>query len=225
MLEEVAVLIDAENVASFRRVFPLLEQSVGVKRFAIRRAFARCRTLPDKLKREAFDLSVDLFEAGFGPHAAEVTLANHATALTDYLPEITKFALVSGDGGLVPLVKRLREGGKKVIVVGHEGSTSRALKESADLFLPIPHPSSGLSEVKNGFSQPSRVAPTARAGIPPSVVDLEEGAGDVIVCNLIRGADGYEPLSLATKSSQAIEVNNGFASDQKAMCRAGEEAL
>ena len=135
---EGVLLVDAENVGCFHYAFNLVTQMTGINRFVVRRAFGRWRDLPDRLKQEAFDLSIDLIEAAFGPHGAEVTLARHALDLTEYLRELKTYLIISGDGSLVPLVQRLHQLGKKVVVCGREGCTSRALRAACDFFVPIP---------------------------------------------------------------------------------------
>jgi hypothetical protein len=60
-------------------------------------------------------------------NAADIQIAVDAMETLITHPDIGVYVLVSGDGDFTPLVRRLREFGKRVIGVGTENSASRRL--------------------------------------------------------------------------------------------------
>ncbi len=86
--------------------------------------------------------SIDLVHVplnGAGKSRADSAIMLDALELALSRPDITDYIFATGDFDFVSIVERLRRYGKRVIVVGVPGSTSRALMESADLaeLLPV----------------------------------------------------------------------------------------
>lgn len=72
--------------------------------------------------------------ANVSHHDVDVSVAVDAMALSD---KIDSYVLGSGDGDYIPLVQALKARGVRVIVMGIEAATSRALIQEADEFIPI----------------------------------------------------------------------------------------
>ncbi|MCL5005137.1 MAG: NYN domain-containing protein [Acidobacteria bacterium] len=189
-MADAVLLADAENIRPLKEAVELLALTTRV-RFVIRRAFAYWSNQPRNLKRAAFDLAFDLFDAGFGPHRAEVTLGNHALQICEYLPEVTTHVLLCGDGALEPVVKRLRQLERFVIIAGHEGSTSRALKAAAHLYVAIPGHAKARSKTQQARSK--RPHTGLAEDLPaPVAVNMPEGNGnDRHVLDLVHDRPDY----------------------------------
>jgi hypothetical protein len=145
-----ALLIDGENIASGHAGAILASHAGG---FAVRRVYGDVARLNGW--SDVPDLRI--VHAAPGRNSADILLAVEAMALAQ--AGTTGFVIATADGGLVHLVRQLRETGHSVVVAGCRKS-SRALRVAPHRFVELAAPAEG---------PPPEPAPpdTAR---PPDVV-------------------------------------------------------
>ncbi|RJU01056.1 NYN domain-containing protein [Arthrobacter frigidicola] len=104
-------------------------------------------------------------------NAADIELVVDALRVAAEAPWIEVFVIVSGDGGYVPLVRRLHALGKYVIVVTTSGpdvgAVSSMLRSAADQFhvVAVPEPPAPA---------PAVPAPAAQPAPPPTLAEYRE---------------------------------------------------
>ncbi len=133
---QVAVLIDFENVG-LRAIQGLFDQISDVGRITIKRAYTDW-SAARHTKEQVQDLGIEpvhLFHStGSGKNSSDIRLVTDALDIL-YQAPIDTFVIVSSDSDFVPLVSRLRAGGKSVIGAGRRATTSRALVISCDRYI------------------------------------------------------------------------------------------
>jgi len=200
----VAVFVDAENLFKgygklvippvpmseiIRRIVDAAEREAGAGRIAVARAYADWNNPGLAEYQREVELSrvttVQVFPAGIQTkNAADIQLVVDSLKYADD-ESLEVFAIVSGDGDFVPLVRRLHELGKYVVGATLEGlGTNTLLRGEADLFLQIP--------------VPPRVAPEPVS--PPPVASVEKKAPKKAAPKRARkGAD-----KVVTKPTEAV---------------------
>lgn len=142
MEKDVAVVIDYENLfyssQNLYSCYPDLE--LLVKLCAKRGRIASCQAYADWTKFQ--DRIHELFKAGIQPVFSPVSRSGKSSADTIICvqtmrlfytnPNLESLLLVSGDRDFIPLAVELRSMGKKVFIVGMNGSYSVDLKEVSD---------------------------------------------------------------------------------------------
>ncbi len=142
MNKDVAVVIDYENLfyssQNLYSRYPDLE--LLIKLCKERGRIASCQAYADWTKFQ--DKIPELFKAGIQPVFSPVSKTGKSSADTIICvqtmrlfytnPNLDSLLLVSGDRDFIPLVVELRSMGKKVFLVGINGSYSKDLKEVSD---------------------------------------------------------------------------------------------
>jgi uncharacterized protein (TIGR00288 family) len=142
MKKDVAVVIDYENLfystQNLYSCYPDLE--LLIKLCEKRGRIASCQAYADWMKFQ--DRIQELFKAGVQPvfspvsrtgkSSADTIICVHTMKLFYTNPNLDSLLLVSGDRDFIPLVVELRSMGKKVFIVGINGSYSVDLKEVSD---------------------------------------------------------------------------------------------
>ncbi len=142
MEKDVAVVIDYENLLysaqNLYSRYPDLD--LLMKLCKKRGRIASCQAYADWTKFQ--DRIRELFKAGIQPifspvsrtgkSSADTIICVHTMKLFYSNPNLDSLLLVSGDRDFIPLVVELRSMGKKVFVVGMNGSYSEDLKEVSD---------------------------------------------------------------------------------------------
>lgn len=142
MEKDVAVVIDYENLfysaQNLYSCYPDLD--LLVKLCEKRGRIASCQAYADWTKFQ--DRIQELFKAGIQPvfspvsksgkSSADTIICVHTMRLFYSNPNLESLLLVSGDRDFIPLVVELRSMGKKVFIVGINGSYSEDLKEVSD---------------------------------------------------------------------------------------------
>ena len=132
---QVAVLIDVENVG-LGSIQWLFDQITDYGRVTIKRAYADWSSVTRSTRGQMVELGIEpvhLFHVtSSGKNASDIRLVIDAIDLL-YQTPIDIFVIVSSDSDFVPLVSKLRAGGKLVIGAGM-GGASRALVISCDRY-------------------------------------------------------------------------------------------
>jgi uncharacterized protein (TIGR00288 family) len=132
---QVAVLIDFENVG-LNSIQWLFDQISDIGRITIKRAYADWSTARST-REQVLQLGIEpvhLFHmTGSGKNSSDIRLVIDAVDLL-YQSPIDTFVIVSSDSDFVPLVSKLRAGGKSVIGAGRQATASRALVISCDRY-------------------------------------------------------------------------------------------
>ena len=132
---QVAVLIDLENVG-LSSIQWLFDQISDIGRITIKRAYADWSAARNT-REQVLQLGIEpvhLFHmTGSGKNSSDIRLVIDAVDLL-YQSPIDTFVIVSSDSDFVPLVSKLRAGGKSVIGAGRQATASRALVISCDRY-------------------------------------------------------------------------------------------
>lgn len=133
------VLVDAQTAPSFAGsdgVDKVLESVAGRARIVLRRAYGRwfgpeMRDAQDRLAALGFEL-VHTYAPIPASRASTVQLALDALELADRTDGLAWVVLVSGDGNLAPLARRLQQRGLQVFVAGARGVADRTIRPCCD---------------------------------------------------------------------------------------------
>lgn len=151
-IDQIAIFVDIENVIGFCTELRLpidladvLEKLKEEGRITVRRSFGDISkamrateqgTNIDRVRRMLSDnlfLHEDIPYASPHKNSADMRLAVEALYIGFTLPNITKFAVVSGDSDYVPLFSKLKEQSKSVIgISGSQNLTSESYRRSCD---------------------------------------------------------------------------------------------
>lgn len=141
-------------------------------------------------------------------NAADIHLAVDALTCAYEMPSMTVVVLISGDGGLVPVVRQLQSLGRFVAGVANEGSASDMLKGACDDFLEL---------------APARVqphSPDERVAETPSVDDaVESEFGRVLVSVTAELLEGAESVALS-QAFRAVRSRLGIQTLAEVLGRA-----
>ena len=253
-ITNMAVFIDFENFGqqeSFDSKL-LLDTLKEKGRLIVKRAYADWGQFA-KYKRQLLENSVELIElptyGGRGKNAADIKLVVDALETAITKPHIDSFVVVSGDSDYTPLISKLREYDKRVIVIGHKGKISGLLMGCCDEL--IYHASltgekmvaesdiqaaykllvrvlnnleneglaSHSSQVKKYMKQLDASFNEANYGFPRFRLFLEQAAQAGIV-TLGRLEHGNYQVKLASPKKQTIKVNKQTASEDPLTRRA-----
>ena len=144
-LPRVALLCDPDSLtrglseaeAAALDLEPTIQRLTGKGRVVARRAYADWDGSPElrsRCRQDGFELIAGP-ESGAAPGAAGIQLAVDAMDLCHAKEPVDTFVLISGDGNLAPLVAKLKEAKRKVLGVGPEKTSSRALVDLCDEYL------------------------------------------------------------------------------------------
>ena len=153
---QVAVLIDLENVG-MNSIQWLFDQISDIGRVTIKRAYADWSSVTKSTRNQVLELGIEpihLFHVtGAGKNASDIRLVVDAIDLL-YQSPIDTFVVVSSDSDFVPLVSKLRAGGKSVIGAGRRATASRALVISCDRYHYLGEESKPLPEGNKNRRRP-----------------------------------------------------------------------
>lgn len=139
--ENVAVLIDYENVGNQAHMRALLDELSGVGRIVVKRAFGDWKKEGAQNQQQLQALGIELIhhsQTTRGKNASDIRLAAEAVGLLHTsLVEITTFVIASCDSDFFPLITILRSQGKSVIVAGRKEVTTEVLINSCDRFIDL----------------------------------------------------------------------------------------
>lgn len=152
---QIAVLIDFENVG-LNAIQSLFDQISDIGRITIKRAYADWSNARNT-REQVLQLGIEpihLFHmAASGKNSSDIKLVIDAIDLL-YQSPIDAFVIVSSDSDFVPLVSKLRAGGKLVVGAGRKATASRALVISCDRYFYLDDNSTPKNQVSQ--SQKSR---------------------------------------------------------------------
>ncbi len=153
---QVAVLIDLENVG-MSSIQWLFDQISDIGRITIKRAYADWSSVTKSTRSQVLELGIEpihLFHVtGAGKNASDIRLVVDAIDLL-YQSPIDTFVIVSSDSDFVPLVSKLRAGGKSVIGAGRRATASRALVITCDRYHYLGEDSKPLPEGNKNRRRP-----------------------------------------------------------------------
>lgn len=150
---QVAVLIDFENVG-LAAIRPLFDQLSDVGRVIIKRAYgdwSQGGSANQDLQALGIEPIQNFHSSSSGKNSSDIRLAIDAIDLLHQAPADV-FVIVSADSDFVPLVTRLRSGGKMVIGAGPRDKAPEPLVNSCDRFI-ILTPLSPLKKQNAGATQ------------------------------------------------------------------------
>ncbi len=116
---------------------PTIQRLAEQGKVMVRRAYADWDQSPElrsRCRQDGFEIIAGP-ESGAAPGAAGIQLAVDAMDLCHAKDPVDTFVLISGDGNLAPLVSKLKENKRKVLGVGLEKTSSRALVDLCDEYL------------------------------------------------------------------------------------------
>jgi len=133
----VAVLIDYENVG-VDPLASLFDKMSDVGRVIVKRAYADWSKTTKKSQEQLQELGIEAIQNFHSGRAAknssDIRLAIDAVDLLHTAP-VDLFLIASADSDFVPLVSRLRSGGKDVIGAGRRDVVSQTLVKSCDRYI------------------------------------------------------------------------------------------
>lgn len=137
--ENVAVLIDFENINNQNHMRALLDELSGIGRLTIKRAFGDWNKANTDSQQQLQTLGIELIhhsQTTSGKNASDIRLTIDAIDLlhTSAVP-IDTFVIASGDSDFFPLITILRSQGKSVIVAARNEVTTDILINSCDRFI------------------------------------------------------------------------------------------
>ena len=139
--ENVAVLIDFENITNQDHMRALLDELSGIGRITVKRAFGDWQNVSRENQQRLQSLGIELIHHAHttaGKNASDIRLTADAINLLHTSPvNIDTFVIASGDSDFFPLVTVLRSHGKSVIVAGRKDVTTDALVNSCDRFIDL----------------------------------------------------------------------------------------
>ena len=145
---QIAVLIDFENVG-LNSIQSLFDQISDIGRITIKRAYADWSNARNT-REQVLQLGIEpihLFHmAASGKNSSDIKLVIDAIDLL-YQSPIDAFVIVSSDSDFVPLVSKLRAGGKLVIGAGRKATASRTLVISCDRYFYLDDSSTQKNQV------------------------------------------------------------------------------
>ena len=133
----VAVLIDYENVG-VEPLDSLFDKMSDVGRVIVKRAYADWSKTTKKSQEQLQELGIEAiqnFHSGrSAKNSSDIRLAIDAVDLLHTAP-VDLFLIASADSDFVPLVSKLRSGGKDVIGAGRRDVVSQTLVKSCDRYI------------------------------------------------------------------------------------------
>lgn len=133
----VAILIDYENVG-LDTLATLFDQVSDVGRVIVKRAYGDWSQAGKNAQEQLLELGIEAIQnfhaAGSAKNSSDIRLAIDAVDLL-YNSPVQVFVIVSADSDFVPLVSKLRAGGKDVIGAGRRAVVSPTLVKSCDRYV------------------------------------------------------------------------------------------
>ena len=142
----IAVFVDYDNIeigvkSTLRREFDvslaldaLKERGDIVAKFAYAN-WGRCEPATRSMAENAVQMVQRIPSPRGDKNGADINLALDALEMAFTHPNITAFAIVSGDSDFIPLVNKLKAYGKTVFVVGGKAFTSTILQQNCHEFI------------------------------------------------------------------------------------------
>lgn len=189
--QNVAVLIDFENISNTKDVATVLDVSANRGAVVAKKAFGDWTGAIEKGQTELTKLGVELIHQmgiGKGNNGCDMRLVIEAMDLLhDSKKAIDTFILATCDVDFVPLVVRLSSAGKLVVGAGRPEVTSDLFKATVDEFIAI------------GNSTPTKTkSPVSRPSSGPSITssDSAEAARPAVPINkqTSRSDQGTDPI-------------------------------
>ena len=166
-----ALLIDGENVSSANAPAILTPQPEA---FAIRRVYGDF----DKLNGWRQQQALKVIHAPEGRNSADILLA--IEAITMVADGTRSFVIVTADGGLVHLVRHLREIGCRVVVMADKRA-SPALRLAGHSFVELSPPEKPAAETGEAMeAPPARKPDSALPKAPAAKRELQDFVLDVV---------------------------------------------
>ena len=141
-----ALLIDFENISiSLRKEYNVafdadlvIQELSEIGVITIRRAYGDWHQ-NQVYRRQLLEHGIELIEKTFlnesGKNGADIKLTIDALEIAIKNANINAFTIISGDSDFLPLIQKLREYGKYVIVLASENSTSSLIIKNCDRFI------------------------------------------------------------------------------------------
>ncbi len=141
MEENLAVLIDYENIGTQDHIRALMDEASGMGRTVVKLAFGDWSKVNNQNQVALQSLGIELIHHAVttaGKNASDIRLTVEAVKLMYSSPvEISTFLIVSSDSDFFPLVNFLRSNGKSVIVAGRRDVSSDLLVRSCDRYIDL----------------------------------------------------------------------------------------
>jgi uncharacterized protein (TIGR00288 family) len=213
--EQVAVLIDAENVG-LNSIEPLLDQVSNVGRIAIKRAYGDWSAksgMKEQLERLGIEPVHHFHSTRSGKNASDIRLAIDAMDLMHSSP-VDAFVIVSADTDFVPLARRLRAAGKIVIGAGHRAIVSDTLVKSCDRYIYLEEASKLTTVSPAEPEQGQQLADLVLRAVEASMDVQGEVPGSKLHQTMLRidpsfdyKALGYRTFTQFLEQTQGIELS------------------
>lgn len=138
-----ALFVDFENFFnSFGKGFkiqPVLQKLVEHGIVSIRRAYGDWHKY-EAYRKELVENGLELIDqpalATSGKNGADIKLATDAMECVFLHPEIDTYVIASGDSDFIPLIRKLREHGRYVIVLSSKVIAAPIMQRNCDEFIP-----------------------------------------------------------------------------------------
>lgn len=156
-----ALLIDGENVDAENASRILAPHPEA---FAIRRVYGEIGVLHERRWIDVPELRV--INAFRGRNSADILLVVEAMCLAQ--SGVRNFVIVSGDGGMIHLIRHLREVGCRVVVMAPKINCSAALRTAGHVFVELAEPVA--APVKAAKPTPTCGPATAKPVLPETSV-------------------------------------------------------
>ena len=139
--DNVAVLIDFENVGNQDHMRALMDELSGIGRITVKRAFGDWHKENKENQQQLQSLGIELIhhsQTTSGKNASDIRMTAEAINLLHTSPvQIGTFVIASCDSDFFPLVTILRSYGKSVYVAGRKDTTTDVLVNSCDRFIDL----------------------------------------------------------------------------------------
>ncbi len=193
----VAVLIDYENVG-LSALPDLFDKISDVGRVIVRRAYGDWSAAKEEARDQLLELGIEAIQnfhsKGSAKNSADIRLAVDAIELL-YRSPVEVFVIVSADSDFVPLVGKLRAGGKEVIGAGRQDVVSSTLVKSCDRYIYLGGDSAQLKGVK-------RTAP--RRGKAEKLASQYSAAVQDLLLRALKASAGTDGKVVGAKLSQTM---------------------
>lgn len=152
--KQLAIIVDGPNILRKELGLDLEEiRKVSESMGRVRRAIVVLnRQAPEKLVEAVANAGFDV-KISFGKPEVDFTIAAMEAAFTD---KIQTLVLATRSAAYLPIIHKIKEVGKEVVVIGAEPGFSVALRKAADLCLTLGESSSKASNPKDKGEDYSR---------------------------------------------------------------------
>jgi len=190
---QIAVLIDFENVG-LNSIQWLFDQLSDIGRIIMKRAYADWSVSGDK-RDQLLELGIEAVQlfrsASSGKNSSDIKLAIDAIDLLHTAP-VDTFVIVSSDSDFVPLVNRLRSGGKTVIGAGEQNKAPRTLVKSCDKYFYL-NQAQGTQEAEQVSLWPRQeINNLVRRAVEASIDEYGKVFGSKLHQTILRLEPGFD---------------------------------